>query len=301
MLSEENLIPFACSPLPAGPYLVFAPHPDDETLGMGGTIARAADAGIPVEVVVLTDGAAGGARETRMEEAERAAAVLGVSKIHFWNLPDRKLHEVPLPETESTRLLETLNPQTVFLPSPQEYHPDHRSATARLLSLMKRRGFDGEVWLYEISRQGEANRLIDVTGVTDRKIRAVRCYESQLAQNSYEAVALAINCARALTLPPPATHAEAFWAGRGPDVILKAYWKAMDACLEGIGLPHGPGAGLFEAQAVDVAFFDDFRKLQREVSELREELSRMRFSLSWKITKPLRALRRLQGRRPGKG
>jgi len=56
MLQEENFIPYTPSDLPPGPYLVFAPHPDDETFGMGGTIALAGQAGIAVHVVVLTDG-----------------------------------------------------------------------------------------------------------------------------------------------------------------------------------------------------------------------------------------------------
>ena len=33
---ESALIPFDTSPLPGGPWLIFAPHPDDETFGMGG-------------------------------------------------------------------------------------------------------------------------------------------------------------------------------------------------------------------------------------------------------------------------
>ncbi|MBW1671465.1 MAG: PIG-L family deacetylase, partial [Deltaproteobacteria bacterium] len=56
MLQEKDIIPYTPSDIPPGPYLVFAPHPDDETFGMGGTIALAAHAGIAVHVVVLTDG-----------------------------------------------------------------------------------------------------------------------------------------------------------------------------------------------------------------------------------------------------
>ena len=38
---EDALIPFNTSPLPSGPWLVFAPHADDETFGMGGTLIKA--------------------------------------------------------------------------------------------------------------------------------------------------------------------------------------------------------------------------------------------------------------------
>ena len=42
MLNDESvLIPFDTSPLPDGPWLIFAPHPDDEAFGMGGSILKA--------------------------------------------------------------------------------------------------------------------------------------------------------------------------------------------------------------------------------------------------------------------
>jgi LmbE family N-acetylglucosaminyl deacetylase len=74
MLQEENFIPYTVSDLPPGPYLVFAPHPDDETFGMGGTIALATHAGgIAVHVVVLTDGQCAGDPGKRRQEAKDAA------------------------------------------------------------------------------------------------------------------------------------------------------------------------------------------------------------------------------------
>ena len=60
MIQEEALIPYQTSPLPEGPWLVFAPHPDDETFGMGGTLTLAAKKAVGVTLVVLTDGSMGG-------------------------------------------------------------------------------------------------------------------------------------------------------------------------------------------------------------------------------------------------
>ena len=95
---------FPFQPLPAlaadGPPLILAPHPDDESLGCGGLIALACDAGSPPFVLVITDGAgshpnsraypAPRLRATRQQEARRAVAALGLppQRIGFLGLPD---------------------------------------------------------------------------------------------------------------------------------------------------------------------------------------------------------------------
>ena len=58
---EDALIPFNTSPLPSGPWLVFAPHADDETLVWGELYSRREKQGVETHLVVLTDGSRGGA------------------------------------------------------------------------------------------------------------------------------------------------------------------------------------------------------------------------------------------------
>ena len=53
---ESALIPFDTSPLPDGPWLVFAPHPDDETLGCGGTLYRHKNSGDELFWLIITFG-----------------------------------------------------------------------------------------------------------------------------------------------------------------------------------------------------------------------------------------------------
>jgi LmbE family N-acetylglucosaminyl deacetylase len=88
--------------------IVFAPHPDDETLGCGGTIARKISEGYEVIIAIMTDGRyallrVGGSCsptpdelvQIRRKEAEKATKILGVpsEKLLFFDFEDRKLRE----------------------------------------------------------------------------------------------------------------------------------------------------------------------------------------------------------------
>ena len=81
--------------------LVLAAHPDDEVLGMGGTLAVHSDAGDTVRIVVVTDGSStqypGDAeiRARKADEAQHAAAELGVTDYLHLDLPDMRLDTLP--------------------------------------------------------------------------------------------------------------------------------------------------------------------------------------------------------------
>ena len=113
--------------------LVLAAHPDDEVLGMGGTIAVHADRGDEVRVVVVTDGSStqypGDAeiRARKEDEALRAAAELGVTDYVHLDLPDMRLDT--LPHVEVNRVVEEhvrdFAPARVYTPHP-DVNRDHR-------------------------------------------------------------------------------------------------------------------------------------------------------------------------------
>ncbi|MDW7968083.1 MAG: PIG-L family deacetylase, partial [Thermoanaerobaculum sp.] len=62
---EQELIPYRSAFPPGGQWLVLAPHPDDETIGMGATLAQAARRGVVVRLLVLTGGQAQGDPQVR--------------------------------------------------------------------------------------------------------------------------------------------------------------------------------------------------------------------------------------------
>ncbi|MBX6424296.1 PIG-L deacetylase family protein [Thermosulfurimonas sp. F29] len=218
---EHDLVPYGISDLPPPPWLVISPHPDDETLGMGGTLALAARKNYPITVIIVTDGALGGDPGAREKECLKALKTLGVPKVRFLRFPDRGLYDrfSELRET-LTGILQKETWATVFLPSPFEFHPDHRATFWAGLEVLLSEKFPGSVWLYEISRQAEVNRLIDIGGVLETKIRAVRCYSSQLAHNDYLKISLALNRLRSYTVSPIGVKwCEGFWAGEAENIL----------------------------------------------------------------------------------
>ncbi len=219
MIREENqLLPYTMSSVPAGPWLVFAPHPDDETFGMGGSLLLARQRGIATHVVFVTDGALGGDGDRqalvaqRMAEARAAAVELEVDSIHFLGQPDRglRLSEGLLQRT--TELVRELGPASVFFPNPLEFHPDHR-VTAQLAwqACSRIEASSIDCYGYEISTLAPINVLLDVTDFAEKKYQVVKMYASQLTQAKYLALVQALDTARTFSLPIDRVAAEGFF------------------------------------------------------------------------------------------
>jgi LmbE family N-acetylglucosaminyl deacetylase len=75
--------------------LVFAPHPDDDIIGCGGSMAKHISQGNRVQVVYLTSGEAGSHKYSKAElaviregEARQATASLGIKDVNFLGMPD---------------------------------------------------------------------------------------------------------------------------------------------------------------------------------------------------------------------
>lgn len=117
--------------------LTVAAHPDDETLGAGGTMARLAAAGHEVWVCILTDGvlARHGHTDRQQACAERAAKRLGVSEVTFCGLPDQHLDALPLLDviTPIEKCAGALEPDVVLTPFKDDANQDHRIAFAAVL------------------------------------------------------------------------------------------------------------------------------------------------------------------------
>jgi len=122
--------------------VVFAPHPDDETLGCGGSVAEKLIEGYEVFVVFMTDGrhalegfvgsngpTPSEVKTIRRAEAINATRILGVQEnnLFFLDFEDKKLYESECAVRERVvGILKELSPAAVFFPQEREYNVDHR-------------------------------------------------------------------------------------------------------------------------------------------------------------------------------
>lgn len=119
--------------------LVLAAHPDDEVLGVGGTIARHALAGDQVHIVIAAEGATArdpvrnaGSRREELEQlknaSQRAAQELGAASVRFLGFPDNRCDSVDLLDLVKAveAAMVDLRPSTVYVHHAGDLNIDHR-------------------------------------------------------------------------------------------------------------------------------------------------------------------------------
>ena len=183
--------------------LVLAPHPDDETIGCGGSLYLHAKNGDKVSVVFLTSGELGlshlpksTAWQIREAEARRAARILKVRELRFLRCSDwTLLSEIPKAARLLRPILRKTAPELIYLPHPEDGHPDHQ-ATLLILSEalksvklphLKLRFY--EVWT-PLSNHDVVN---DITSSMKQKIKALRAHKSQLKDFDYVRAVTGLN------------------------------------------------------------------------------------------------------------
>ena len=113
--------------------LAIAAHPDDVELCCAGTLSALARSGKKVGVLDLTRGEMGtrGTPELRLQEAQKAAEILGLSVRANAGLPDCGLENTPAQRDVIIRYVRHFRPDICFVNAVEDRHPDHRNA-ARL-------------------------------------------------------------------------------------------------------------------------------------------------------------------------
>ncbi|MAE65937.1 MAG: hypothetical protein CMJ18_16825 [Phycisphaeraceae bacterium] len=234
-------VPVTLSAPPNGRVLVVAPHPDDETMGVGGTLALHRAQGDAVTALFVCNGIQGDPdgylpREeivpTRRREAQAAADVLGIGELRFLdypdNLSDADIHVFEgLPEDpddarralamgfadQLIAMIESDGFDIVYFPWDGELNADHWLIGQAVTHLRSSRPDIAEraSWLgYDVWSACIPDTVMDTSNVMETKLAAVHCYESQELYVDYAHAVAGLDAYRSLLLERGATYGEAF-------------------------------------------------------------------------------------------
>lgn len=220
--------------LPRGRVLAFAPHPDDEVAGPGGTLARHRAQGDAVRCVVTTDGTNGDPDghydrasygELRRTESRAGLKELDVDDVHYWGFPDGHAlseQDLEMATQLAARALEEFAPDVVYLPWELDGHPDHHNLYVVVTRALERVAPDVLALGYEVWNTMIPDVIVDVTATAEQKRRALQAHASQLRYVQIDRTLLGLAAFRAQVHLRGAGYGEAFQVVRGalPEALL---------------------------------------------------------------------------------
>ncbi|QUL52764.1 PIG-L family deacetylase [Paenibacillus tritici] len=184
--------------------LCIQPHPDDNEVGLGGTIASFAEKGCEIHYLTVTNGDLGAVDEhlssaeiaaIRAHELEAAGRSLGATVFHQLDHGDGTLEHIPALAEEIAEIIRTVQPDVIFCPDPwlsYEAHYDHivtgRAAAQAFLSSglpLYPRGTSTRPWqpkAISFYFTSEPNTVIDITDHFERKFDAMALHRSQFSE-----------------------------------------------------------------------------------------------------------------------
>ncbi|MCD2136463.1 PIG-L deacetylase family protein [Salinicoccus halitifaciens] len=206
--------------------LVFAPHNDDEVLGVGGTIAKYVKAGHSVYVCEVTSTPDPEWTKEEQTQAKAAHEFLGVEETIFLNLPMIGLRHYDTAEFNGKvhDVVQQVQPEVVFLPHKGDMNFDHAEVTYSAMVALRPFNVPNlkEVLAYETLSETEWNTptvdnvfmpnvFIDITDTIEDKLKAMEFYKGELKAFPHPR---SLEAMRALSVYRGSTinvnHAEAF-------------------------------------------------------------------------------------------
>lgn len=180
--------------------LVIAPHPDDETLGCGGTLLRLAREGADIAWLIVTgmcesSGFSKDKIATRAEEITKVGGLYGFSRVFNLDLPTRHLDTYPMANLieKFSEVFQAFDPQEVFLPHRRDVHTDHRAvfdATAACSKWFRYKNVC-RVMAYETLSETEFTLdgrtsfeptvFVDISDFLERKLEIMAVYQSEMS------------------------------------------------------------------------------------------------------------------------
>ncbi len=169
--------------------LALGSHPDDIEIGCGGTLVQAAKQGHNVYLGIMTDGSAGGDPQTRKQEQEKSAEIMGVKKVFWGPYEDTKL---PISK-ESIGIIDSwiheINPSHVLVTYSEDTHQDHRNMTKIAVAAARH---IKNVLFYEVPSSIDFFPVIfsHIAPVFDTKVKALQAHASQVSRTHSDQVSI---------------------------------------------------------------------------------------------------------------
>ncbi|XKH50432.1 PIG-L family deacetylase [Chryseomicrobium palamuruense] len=213
--------------------LVFVPHADDETIGLGGTICAHKEKGCTISVVNVTDGAGSakaieGLAEKRKEELRQVQNLFGIDSLDFLDLPDGQV-STSSAESVFAHYIDLLKPTVIYTTSFIDAHVDH-VGTAQLLA----RALPLSSWKPDIIREyeincpvppEEINTIFEVSDYQSVKEKAIDVFSSQAI--AFEGF-VDLSQYKAALVGKSTGYYETFVTHTPEDFMKKAAWVAAN-------------------------------------------------------------------------
>ncbi len=178
--------------------LAFASHRDDIELTCAGTMIKLVDQGYKTGIIDLTAGEMGtrGSAEERAREAEESAKILRLQCRENLGIPDANIEISMENKLKVVKAMRKYRPRIIFLPYWEDRHPDHAHTGQLVFEAAFIAGLSKldtgqpkhrpeKLIYYMCQYEFQPSFIVDVTEQHERKMAAVRCFESQIHNPNY--------------------------------------------------------------------------------------------------------------------
>ena len=181
--------------------LIVAVHPDDETLGGGGTLLKHKANGDEIHWLICTTiDKFHSYYETREKEIEKVSKLYGFNSVHNLRLKTMQVDEYSLSELvgKISKVINEVKPNIIYLPFKGDVHSDHRKIFEASFSCTKtfRYPFIKKIYMLETLSETEfapscvtdsfiPNVFVDISDFVDKKLEIMRVFESEISTHPF--------------------------------------------------------------------------------------------------------------------